>query len=203
MPYRYPPARRDDTVDNFHGTPVPDPYRWMEDVASDEAQTWLKAQAAITTPFLEAIPEREGIKARLTALWNFPKYNAPKKRGNRYFYFKNDGLQNQAVLYMQEGLDGEPSVVLDPNTFSSDGTTALTSAAISDDGQYVAYTRSTSGSDSQEIYVYDVDAGKHLDEVLYWGRFINIAWKHDTSGFYYNRYPEQGTVPPEDAYSRN
>jgi prolyl oligopeptidase len=203
MTYTYPPARKSDTVDDFHGTPVPDPYRWMEDVASDETQTWLKAEAALTTPFLDAIPERGKIKARLTELWNYPKYTAPVKRGSRYFIFKNDGLQNQAVLYVQEGLDGEPRLVIDPNTFSADGTIALVNIAFSEDGRSIAYARSTSGSDLQEIYVHDVDAGKDLDEVLRWGRFVTLAWKHDGSGFYYNRYPEPGSVPEADAYYYN
>ncbi len=203
MPFTYPPARKSDTVDDFHGTPVPDPYRWMEDVASDETQTWLKAEAALTTPFLDAIPERPAIKARLTELWDFAKYTAPNKRGGRYFYFKNDGLQNQSVMVMQEGLDGEPRVVIDPNTFSSDGTVALISNSIRADGRYVIYSRSVSGSDNQDIYIRDVEAGKDLDEILHWGRFVSFDWHPDGSGFYYERYPETGSVPPEEAYLNN
>jgi prolyl oligopeptidase len=203
MPYTYPPARKSDTLDDFHGTPVPDPYRWMEDVASDETQAWLHAQAALTTPFLDAIPQRAAVKARLTELWNYAKYSVPQKRGERYFYFQNDGLQNQSALVMQEGLDGKAQTVVDPNTFSTDGTVALIDSAISDDGRYVAYTRSISGSDLQDIYVHDVDAGKDLPEVLHWGRFIGLAWKPDNSGFYYNRYPEPGDAPIEDSYLNN
>lgn len=203
MPYTYPPARKDDIVDDFHGTPVPDPYRWLENMEAPETRAWLEAQAALTTPFLQALPSREAIKTRLTELWDFPKYSPPVRRGKHYFYFKNDGLQNQSVLYRQEGLNGAPQVVIDPNTFSTDGTVALVNIAFSEDGHYLAYGRSSGGSDLQEVFIHDVRAGKDLSEVIRWGRFVGIAWKHDTSGFYYNRYPEPGSVPPEESYFYN
>lgn len=203
MPYFYPTARKSDTVDNFHGIPVPDPYRWLEAMELPETRAWLEAEAALTTPFLEEIPEREQIKKRLTELWNFPRFNAPIRRGEFYFYFKNDGLQNQSVLYRQQGLNGDPQLIIDPNKFSEDGTVALVNIAFSKDGRYIAYARSTSGSDLQEIYVHDLNTGKDLDEVLKWGRFVTIAWKPDGSGFYYNRYPEPGSVPVTEAYTHN
>jgi len=199
----YPPARRDDTVDQFHGTPVPDPYRWMEAPDSGELRTWLEAQAALTESHLHEQTGRAETIERLKALWHFTRYTVPVRRGTRYFFTRNDGLQNQAVLYVQEGLNGEARVLIDPNTLSEDGTVAMVNYVLSEDGRLVAYACASGGSDLQEIRVREVDSGRDLPEVLRWCRFSAIAWKHDSSGFYYNRYPQPGTVPDSDLYYNN
>src|SRR5687767_1377450 len=152
MTFRYPIARKSDVVEDFHGTLVPDPYRWMEDPESPELRTWLEAQAQITDSYLESSPERDSVKARLTELWDFERYTPPIERGGRYFFQKNDGLQNQSAWYMLKSLHDDPTLVIDPNTFSDDGTVALVNQAFSDDGKYMAYGCSTSGSDLQDIY---------------------------------------------------
>jgi len=197
------PARRADIVDDYHGTPVADPYRWLEDPASPETLAWVDAQSAATEAYLAASPQRERLKARLTRLWDYPKYAPPTRRGGRYFYSKNSGLQNQAVLYLQEGLDGAPRVVIDPNMLSADGTVALTNQALSRDGTLLAYGTSAAGSDWQELRVRDVDEGTDYPDVIRWCKFSGIAWRHDNAGFYYNRYPEPGTVAPEDQSNYN
>jgi prolyl oligopeptidase len=196
--FTYPASRKDDTVDEYHGTRVADPYRWLEDPDSPETQAWVEAQNRLTFDFLEDIPARESLKARLTQLWDFPKYFAPIRRGNRYFYFENSGLQNQPVLYMTEGLQGQPRLVLDPNRLSDDGTVAVVNQEFSDDGKYIAYSTSASGSDWQEIRIRDVDKGRDYEDVLRWGRWPNMAWKPNGSGFWYNRYPEPDGIPPEE-----
>jgi prolyl oligopeptidase len=198
QPYRYPPSRHVDVVENYHGTMVADPYRWMEDESSAELKTWIEAQNTLTFGFLENIPERARIKARLTELWNFPRYSVPFKRGNQYFYSKNDGLQNQSVVYRQETLESPPTTVIDPNLLSDDGTVALVNQSYTRDGSLLAYGISRSGSDWQEIRVRDVATGKDFDDVIKWCKFTGIAWTHDKKGFFYNRYPEPGTVPPEE-----
>src|SRR5919204_2963837 len=140
----YPPTRRDDVVDDYHGTKVADPYRWLEDVDSAETRAWVEAQNRVTFAYLDQIPERERIKRRLTELWDYPKYGAPYQKGGRYFFFKNAGLQNQSVLYMQDSLTAEPRVLLDPNTFSPDGTVALSILAFAEDGRTLVYGASGS-----------------------------------------------------------
>ncbi|MCC6446847.1 MAG: S9 family peptidase [Armatimonadetes bacterium] len=199
----YPPARKGESADSYHGAIVSDPYRWLEDPDSPETQDWVEAQNRLTADFL-ATPAREEAKARLTALWDYPKHSAPWKEGNRYFFWKNDGLQNQAILYRQDTLKSEPMVVIDPNTLSEDGTVAVTNAEISKDGSLMAYGLSESGSDRQEIRIRSIDTGEDLSEVIRWCKFASIAWKRDGSGFFYNRFPEPGTVPEEDLnnYSR-
>jgi len=194
----YPIARMDSVVDDYHGVKVADPYRWLEDADSPETKAWVKAQNRRTAAFLKGIPARKKIEARLTQLWNYPRYSPPEKEGDRYFFSKNDGLQNQAVLYMQKGLDGRPSVVIDPNKLSRDGTVALTNQEFSRDGTLLAYGLSSSGSDRQEIRIRRVDEGRDFDEVIRWCRFASIAWKADNEGFFYNRFPEPGTVAKED-----
>ncbi len=199
-----PVTRRGDTIEDYHGTKVADPYRWLEDVASEETQNWVAAQHAVTRAYLDRIPVRERIKVRYTELWDYPKYSVPHKEGGRYYFSKNSGLQNQAVLYMQKDLHAEPEVALDPNSFSSDGTIALTNTVFSADGTLLAYGTSASGSDWQEIKICNVDAGTDYPEVIKWCKFSGIAWRHDNSGFYYDRLPEPGGVPEEDQsnYSR-
>jgi prolyl oligopeptidase len=202
--YTYPPAPAGDVVDDYHGTRVANPYRWLEDDVAPETRAWTAAQNELTRVFLDAIPAREQIRQRLTALWNYPRYAVPYKQGGRYFVEKNDGLQNQAVLYQQATLDGELTMVLDPNSLSADGTVALTNQTVSEDGRLLAYGTSSAGSDWQEIRVCDVDSGQPYDDYIRWCKFAGIAWKHDGSGFFYNRFPEPGSVPEADQsnYSR-
>ena len=197
-------ARKGGVVDDFFGTPVADPYRWLENPDDPETVAWSEAQAERAEAYLRALPERAAIHARLTALWDFPKYSAPQPKGGRRFFTKNDGLQNQAVLYGQDAPDTAPFVLIDPNTLSADGTVALTNLAYDHDGARLAYATSQSGSDWQEIRVRDVATRADGPDRLMRCKFTNIAWTRDGTGFYYSRYPEPGTVPPEDenAYVR-
>jgi prolyl oligopeptidase len=202
--FAYPVARRTDIVEDYHGTKVADPYRWMEDPDAPETIEWGEAQNKLTRSFLDASPVREKLRERFTALWDYPKYSLPFKEGQYYFFFKNDGLQNQAVLYRQESLDGEPVLVLDPNKFSEDGTIALTNQAFTEDGTLLAYGTSSGGSDWQELHIRELATNKDFEgEIIRWCKFAGIAWKHDNSGFFYNRYPEPGSVPPEDQSNYN
>jgi prolyl oligopeptidase len=201
--FEYPAARRDGVVEDYHGTPVADPYRWLEDPTAAESQAWIAAQNQLTRAFLDAIPARERIKARLTELWNYPRYSVPYRAGARYFFMKNNGLQNQDVLYMQQTLAGQPVPILDPNHWSDDGTIALISQAYSQDGTLLAYGVSRRGSDWQEIRIRHIDSGRDADETIQWCKFASMAWKADNSGFFYNRYPEPGSVPAEDQHAYN
>lgn len=200
--YMYPTAKKDSIIENYHGTMVADPYRWLEDPESEETIEWVNAQNDLTAKYL-ADSQKERIKERLTKLWNYPKYGVPNKEGGRYFYSKNDGLQNQSVLYMQESLDAAPKVVIDPNTLSEDGTVALTNQSVSKNGKLIAYGTSASGSDWQEIRIRDIDTGKDFDDVLKRCKFSSIAWHPDNSGFFYNRFPDEGSVPKEDETNYN
>jgi prolyl oligopeptidase len=199
----YPLSRTVDVVDDYHGFKVQDPYRWLEDFESDEVKQWVDAQNQLTFDFVRSVPFYEKIKVRLTELMNYPRYSVPVKAGKRYFFFKNDGLQNQSVLFMREGLKGRDILVIDPNKFSEDGTIALMNLSYSKDGRYLAYGVSVSGSDWQEIKIRDVLTGKDFDEVLKWCKFSRIAWLPDNSGFYYNRFPEPGTVPKGEENNYN
>ncbi|MBD3286777.1 prolyl oligopeptidase family serine peptidase [candidate division WOR-3 bacterium] len=201
---RYPSLRKTDVVEDYNGVKVPDPYRWMEEVESAEVKKWVEAQNEITYGFLRKGKEFDEISMRLRELWNFEKFGLFVKRGERYFFFRNDGLQNQSVLYVKEGLKGAGKVAIDPNTWSDDGTSALERIAVSKDGNLIAYGRGESGSDWQDVRILDIQTGKELPETLHWCRFSQIAWKNDGSGFYYNRYPEAGSVADEDRnnYSR-
>ena len=186
----YPPARQSDVVDDYHGTKVPDPYRWLEDPDAPETRAWIDAENGITAAYLAQIPERDAIRRRLTALWNFPKFGAPFHKGGRYFFLKNDGLQNQSVLYQQASLAAEPAVLLDPNLLSVDGTVALSTLAVSEDGRLLAYGTSASGSDWEEFHVRDVAGARDLPDHLRWIKFSGASWTHDGAGFFYSRYPE-------------
>ncbi|AGY59634.1 prolyl oligopeptidase family serine peptidase [Gloeobacter kilaueensis] len=186
----YPKTRRVEQVDDYHGTLVADPYRWLEDPDSPETREWVAAQNAVTFDFLEAIAGREAIKKRLEQLWDYERYGIPFKEGNRYFLFKNSGLQNQSVLYTATDLESEPAVLLDPNTLSEDGTIALSGLALSDDGLKLAYGTSASGSDWQQWQVRDVETGADLPDVVRWVKFSSAAWSKDGSGFFYSRYDE-------------
>ena len=186
----YPVAPKGTQVDVYHGVSIADPYRSLEDVDAPETKAWVAAENRLTDSFLATIPERTAIRNRLTKLWNYARYSVPFKQNNRYFYFQNTGLQNQSVLYVQDGRDARPRMLLDPNVLSSDGTVALGVIAASDDARYLAYSLSTSGSDWREIHVRDVDTGRDLSDVLKWVKFSNIAWTHDNRGFFYSRYDE-------------
>ncbi|MEC9391576.1 MAG: prolyl oligopeptidase family serine peptidase [Myxococcota bacterium] len=186
----YPDARRGDVIDSYFGTDVPDPYRWMEEPDSPETREWVDAQVALTTEHLRGIPRREAIKERLTTLWNYERFSSPSKRGDRYFFWHNNGLQNHSVLYSSESLDGSATAVLDPNTLSDDGTVSVSMTAFSDDGALMAYGTSDGGSDWQTIHIRDVLSGRDLTETLKWVKFSGASWTHDNNGFFYSRYPE-------------
>ena len=189
-PLAYPHSHKGDQVDDYHGVQVPDPYRWLEDPDLEETKAWVEAENQVTFDYLNEITVREQIKQRLTQLWDYEKFGLPFKEGDRYFYFKNDGLQNQSVLYTLTSLDAEPKVLIDPNTLSADGTVALAGFAISEDGKLMAYGLSTSGSDWQEWKVRDVETCLDLPDHLKWIKFSGAAWSHDNQGFFYSRYDE-------------
>jgi prolyl oligopeptidase len=189
-PLNYPLPHKSEQVDDYHGTLVADPYRWLEDPDSEETKVWIEAENQITFAYLDEISVREQIQQRLTKLWDYEKYGIPFKEGENYFYFKNDGLQNQSVLYTLKSLDDEPRVLLDPNKLSDDGTVALSGLAISDNGKLLAYGLSTSGSDWQEWKVLDVDTGENLSDHLNWIKFSGASWTTDNHGFFYSRYDE-------------
>ena len=186
----YPAAPKGTQVDVYHGVTIADPYRSLEDVDAPATTAWVAAENRLTDSFLAAIPQRTAIRNRLTNLWNYARFSAPFKENDRYFYFQNTGLQNQSVLFVQDGRDGRPRVLLDPNVLSSDGTVALSETAASNDAHYLAYALSTSGSDWQEIHVRDVNTGRDLPDTVKWVKFSNIAWTHDNRGFFYSRYDE-------------
>ena len=189
-PNNYPPARKSDQVDDYHGTKVTDPYRWLEDLDSEETRNWVEAENKLSFGYLASIPARNALKDRLTKLWNYEKYGIPFKEGNRYFYTRNSGLQNQAVLYTVTGLDAQPQMVLDPNTLSADGTVAVSGLQVSPDGKLLAYSLSASGSDWQEWKVRDVETSKDLSDRLQWVKFSGVSWTRDGKGFFYSRYDE-------------
>jgi prolyl oligopeptidase len=201
--YEYPEARKVDVTDDYHGNKVADPYRWLEDPDAEDTVEWVEAENALTRSYVDSYAGRDGIVQWFTNIWNYPRYSLPYKHGDRYFFSKNDGLQNQSVVYMQQSLDGQATVVIDPNKLSEDGTVALRNEEYSYDGKLLAYGISGSGSDWQKIHVRDIDEGKDFEEVLDWCKFSSIAWKHDNSGFYYNRFPADGEVPEEDRNNYN
>ena len=194
---QYPGAKKIDQVDELHGVNVQDPYRWLEDDVrqSKEVADWVAAENGITTAYLSAIPQRDAIKKRLTELWNYEKFGAPFKAGGRYFYFKNDGLQNQSVLYKLESLNAEPVVLIDPNKWSKDGTVALGSTSFSDDGRFAAYSVAEAGSDWNTWRILEVETGRQLTDELKWVKFSGASWTPDNKGFFYSRYD----APPEGA----
>jgi prolyl oligopeptidase len=183
----YPQTRKADHVDTYHGVQVPDPYRWLEDDNSTETAAWVQAQNTVTFGYLDRIPYRAALKARLEQLFNYPKYSAPFRKGERFFFSKNDGLQNQSVLYTQQGLTGTPDVLIDPNRWSADGTTRLGAFALSRDGKYAVVGISRAGSDWQEYGVMEVATKTMLPDKLEWIKVSGASWKGD--GFFYSRYP--------------
>ena len=194
MKLTYPTTQTTNQSDNYHGTIVPDPYRWLEDVDAPETLDWIKRQNELTFGFLEQIPTRQRLNKRLTELWDYPKAQTPVKRGGRYFQARNSGMQNQDVLYVFDSLTGDPRLLLDPNTLSTDGTVALNSWEPSPDGKWLAYATSTSGSDWQIWHLRSVDTNMDLPDVLEWSKFSSATWLPDASGFFYGRYdaPQAG-----------
>lgn len=188
----YPETAKTGVVDTYFGTSVPDPYRWLENDTSAQTAAWVAAQNKATGEYLSKIPFRGALLRRLTAVADYEKIGAPAKKHGKYYFYKNDGLQNQSVLYVQDSLDGVARVMLDPNKLSADGTVALTGTSFSHDGKYMAYTISRSGSDWTEIYVIDTESGQTLDDHIVWAKFTGAAWCGD--GFYYSAYdaPEAG-----------
>ena len=191
-PLEYPRTPKVEQIDEYHGVPVADPYRWLEnDVREDErVAEWVAAQNRVTNAFLESIPERERIQARLTELLDYERYSSPSKIADYYVFSKNDGLQNQSVLYIQDSLDSEPRVLIDPNTWSEDGTIALAGLSFSENGDYVAFGRSEAGSDWRKWNVMNVRTGEMLPDEIRWMKWGRMSWTHDGVGFFYNRFPE-------------
>jgi prolyl oligopeptidase len=194
-PLSYPVAKKVDQTDDYHGTKVADPYRWLEDANSLETKAWVDAENKVTQSWLAQIPQREAIRQRLTQLWNYERYSVPYKEGGRYFFSRNDGLQNQSVLYTMTSLSDTPRLLLDPNTLATDGTVALAGTAVSPDGKLLAYSTAASGSDWNEIRVRNVDTGKDLPDHIQWVKFSSTAWTRDGKGFFYSRYdaPKEAT----------
>jgi prolyl oligopeptidase len=195
----YPPTPRAAQVDAYHGEQVPDPYRWLEQLDSPAVKSWVEAQNALSQPWLEAIPARARIAARMTQLWNYERWGAslqggnsfvvPERRGGKFFFLKSDGLQDHAVLYVADAPEAPPRVVLDPNTFSADRTVALANFEVSPDARYVAYATSDGGSDWKTWRIRELATGADLPESLGFVKFTGVSWAADGSGFYYSRYP--------------
>lgn len=185
-PSKYPQTKKVDTVDTYFGQAIPDPYRWLEDDMSAETTDWVKAQNEVTGGYLSQIPYRDKVKKRLEQLWNYPKYSAPFKIAGKYFFYKNNGLQNQAVLYLQKDLKSDAEVLLDPNSWAADGTIALGNVSVSRNGKYLAYSFAKSGSDWNTIKVMDLETRELLQDSINWVKFSGMSWKDD--GFYYSRY---------------
>jgi prolyl oligopeptidase len=186
----YPVTRTTNRVDDYHGVKVADPYRWLEDDNSPETRAWVEAQNKVTFGYLQQIPELPAIRQRLTRLWNYERYGVPFKEGGRYFFTRNDGLQNQSVLYTMTSLEATPTVLLDPNKLSADGTVALASYAISEDGNLMAYALSSAGSDWHEWRVRDIRSSEDLPDLVKWSRFSGASWTKDGKGFFYSRFDE-------------
>ncbi|AIY40487.1 Prolyl endopeptidase [Collimonas arenae] len=191
----YPTSKKIDQTDDYHGVKVADPYRWLENANGDDTKAWVDAQNKLTQSYLETIPARKAIRDRLTKLWNYERFSVPFKEGGRYFYSRNDGLQNQAVLYTVKQINDEPRLLLDPNKLAADGTVALAGIAVSPNGKYLAYGTAASGSDWNEWKVRDIESGKDTADHLQWVKFSGASWAHDSSGFFYSRYdaPKEAT----------
>ena len=183
----YPETVKTDHVDNYHGTEISDPYNWLEIDTAADVEAWVIEQNKSTNAYLEQIPFRKAIRDRYEDLFNYPKLGSPFKAGEHYFFYKNDGLQNQSVIYIQKGLDGEPEVFMDPNEMSEDGTAAVNLLGFSGDNKYVAYAINQAGSDWQQIKVKEIETKQDLNDELNWVKFSGASWKND--GFYYSRYP--------------
>ena len=193
----YPSSPRSAVVDTYHGVRVPDPYRWLEDAGSPETREWVAAQNALTRSVLDG-PVRDELVTRLTTLYDYPRTGVPFKRGRHYFFTHNTGLQDQPVLYVQDGLHGAPRVLIDPNVMRAEGPIALTAMAPDETGRLLAYARSESGSDRQDLFIRDVDTGRDLPDHLQWVKFVSVAWLRSGEGFYYTRFPAPGSVAAGD-----
>jgi prolyl oligopeptidase len=183
----YPQTKKTEQINDYFGTMIADPYQWLEDDRSAETEAWVKAQNEVTEKYLSQIPFRGKIKKRYEEIYNFPKLTSPSKAGDYYFFSKNDGLQNQSVIYFQKGLDGKPEVFIDPNKLSAEGTVSINLAGFSNDFKYVAYTQSSAGSDWEQIKIREIETNKDLPDVLDWVKFSGASWYKN--GFYYSRYP--------------
>ncbi|MCA9265499.1 MAG: S9 family peptidase [Planctomycetales bacterium] len=194
----YPETARVDHQDEYHGTKIGDPYRWLEEDVreSERAAEWVKTQNEVTLTYLHSLPYRDRIEERLTKLWNYERFGSPFKRGGRYYFYKNDGLQNQDVLYLQNSLDAEAEILMDPNTWSADGTVALSGTVFSDDGRYVAYGVAEGGSDWRVWRVMEIESRKVLDDKIEWIKFGSPTWTKDGKGFFYSRFkePQEGAA---------
>jgi len=195
----YPETKKVDQVDDYFGTKVADPYRWLEDDNAEEVKAWVQAQNAVTFGYLDTIPYRPKIKARLTEIFNYPRYSSPFRAGEYYFFYKNDGLQNQSVCYIQKGLDGTPEVFLDPNLLSADGTVRSSLIGASNDDRYVAVSRGEAGSDWTEIRVMEIATKQELPDRILWNKFSGAAWKGE--GFFYSGYDKP--APGEELKGKN
>jgi prolyl oligopeptidase len=198
LPLAYPDAPRGDQTDDYFGTQVADPYRWMEDLETPEVAAWVEAQNALSVPFLEGLGSRESIQERLTELWNYERFGIPRKEGDLYFFARNDGLQDQDVLFVAESPEAEPRVLIDPNGFSDDATVALADWSVSPDGRFVAYATSDGGTDWNTWYVRDVATGDDLGDMVDYTKFTGASWLPDGSGFFYSRYPLGPTGEGDD-----
>ena len=199
--FTYPETAKGDVVDDYHGTEVADPYRWLEDDMSEETAAWVEAQNKVTFAYLDQIPFRSALKDRMTEIWNYPKMGAPDKEGDNYFYSYNSGLQNQSIIYIKKDLEDEGEIFLDPNAFSDDGTIALSAWSVSKDGKYAAYGISKGGSDWKEFYIRDIESRKDLDDHIEWIKFSGISWLKD--GFFYSRYDEPAEGDALKAENKN
>ena len=200
----YPDTARGEVVDNYFGTEVPDPYRWLEDDNSEATAAWVAAENAVTEDYLSQIPFRDAIRERLTQLWNYPKEGAPTKHGNWYYYYYNDGLQNQSVLWRTQEPGTQGEVFLDPNTLSEDGTVALSAVSFSKDGRYFAYAAAASGSDWVEIRVMDTQTKQLTEDRINWVKFSGAVWTSDSKGFYYSAYdaPKAGVYSSQNQFQK-
>jgi prolyl oligopeptidase len=192
QPFTYPATNKVEHVDTYHGVKVADPYRWLEDDNAPETTKWVEAQNQVTFGYLAKLPFRAQVQQRLKRLYDYPKYSLPFRKGEHFFFSKNDGLQNHSVLYVQKGLDGKPEVLIDPNAFSEDGTVGMAGFALSKDGKFAAYGKTQGGSDWREVFVMEVATRKQLPDHLKWIKASGTSWRGD--GFYYSRYaaPEKG-----------
>ncbi len=200
----YPETFRSDVTDNYFGVEVADPYRWLEDDRSEETAAWVAAENAVTQDYLSQIPYREAMRERLTELWRYPQESQPSLHGDYYYYYRNDGTQNQAVLYRKAALDAEGEVFLDPNALSEDGTVALSGIAFSKDGRYLAYSAAASGSDWVEIRVIDTETKQELSDVIRWVKFSTAVWAPDSKSFYYSAFdePKEGMFSTKNEFQK-